>query len=310
MGCVRMHHKDEIHFVTNRCEQEQFLLIPHKRINELVLEWLARAMTFVGENSIELFAYVVLSNHFHLLLRDKCGKLAAFMAYFQGNLARAVNKELGRHGKFFAREYDDQLVTGDEDFIDRYRYTTCNAVKAGLVEHTHEWKGVCSFAQARSGKDIEVTVVNRTKKHNLTRHGKTVDPSLYTETHTLKLTPPPMWIDLEQAERLSQLEALITAADQEFRDKLENRAAIGMAIVLGYHYTDRPQNPARRPRRLVFSKNREQELRMLEAVHAHNNGYRETYAEFVKAAQTGKRSTVEWPVGSYPPSCAQAVGFG
>ncbi|MCU0660904.1 MAG: hypothetical protein MUC50_01090, partial [Myxococcota bacterium] len=28
MGLVRMHFEDQVHFVTNRCEQEQYLLKP------------------------------------------------------------------------------------------------------------------------------------------------------------------------------------------------------------------------------------------------------------------------------------------
>ena len=89
-------------------------------------------MCLFGEG-IEVYAFVFLSNHFHILVRDTKGTFAAFMWYFQGNVARAINRELERKGGFWSREYDDVIVTGDEEFLDRYAYTVGNAVKAGLV---------------------------------------------------------------------------------------------------------------------------------------------------------------------------------
>jgi hypothetical protein len=47
--------------------------------------WLAYAAERFG---IELYAFVVLSNHVHLLLRAPQGNLADFMAYWQGNVAK------------------------------------------------------------------------------------------------------------------------------------------------------------------------------------------------------------------------------
>jgi hypothetical protein len=45
----RMHHPETIHFVTNRCEQEMFRLIPHENIKALIVEWLARAFSLDRE---------------------------------------------------------------------------------------------------------------------------------------------------------------------------------------------------------------------------------------------------------------------
>jgi REP element-mobilizing transposase RayT len=299
---VRMHHPETIHFVTNRCEQEMFRLIPHENIKALIVEWLARALTYV-DGGIEIYAYCFLSNHIHLLLRDKSGKLAKFMGYFQGNLARAINRELGIKGHFWGREYHDLIVETEADLLDRYCYTTCNAVKAGLVEKTSDWTGVCSYEQAKSGEVIEVTVINRTKKHHLTRHGRQVDPSLYTETHELALTPLPMYVDFNQETMAQRVEELVTEADQRFRALLDHRPVVGMAMVLACHYTDRPENPSRTPRRLAFSLDRETEKILRNKIVDHTNEYRSAYGVYATWAIAGRRPIVEWPVGSYPPSC-------
>jgi hypothetical protein len=62
MGLIRMHGRDAIHFVTNRCEHEQFLLLPSKTINEIIGYWFARAMCLYGDG-LEVFAFIFLSNH-------------------------------------------------------------------------------------------------------------------------------------------------------------------------------------------------------------------------------------------------------
>ena len=135
---MRLHRHNEIYFVTNRCEQERFFMLPKPKINRLIGAWLAKALRDHGDG-IELYAFVFLSNHFHLLLRDTKGRLAEFMWYLQLNLARAVNRHLGRRGHFFSREYDAVPVLTDADLEERYAYIVTNAVKAGLVEKAEDW---------------------------------------------------------------------------------------------------------------------------------------------------------------------------
>jgi hypothetical protein len=44
MSANRMHLKETIHFITNRCEHEMFLLLPTARITEIIQCWFARAL--------------------------------------------------------------------------------------------------------------------------------------------------------------------------------------------------------------------------------------------------------------------------
>ncbi len=66
MSTVRMHEKNAVHFVTNRCEHEMFLLLPTKEVNSIVMEWFIKAMAIYG-NGLEIYAFCFLSNHFHVL---------------------------------------------------------------------------------------------------------------------------------------------------------------------------------------------------------------------------------------------------
>lgn len=92
-----------------------FFLLPNKETNDLIRFWMAKGISKYAQN-LEVFAFCFLSNHFHMLVRDPGGQLAIFMSYFQGNLAKAVNKKIGRKGTFWGREYDDVIVDGEDEF--------------------------------------------------------------------------------------------------------------------------------------------------------------------------------------------------
>ncbi|MCP4603568.1 MAG: hypothetical protein GY847_24130, partial [Proteobacteria bacterium] len=95
MGSGRMHNPGDIHLVTNRCEEGRFFLLPTEEVYEIVEYWLARAMCKVG-GGLQVYCFFFLSNHLHLLCRDTEGTLAKFMEYFLSNVARAINRKLGR----------------------------------------------------------------------------------------------------------------------------------------------------------------------------------------------------------------------
>jgi len=216
MSANRMHFKNDVHFITNRCEHEMFLLLPKERITSIIQCWFARALCLFGDG-IEVYAFVFLSNHFHLLLRDTKGTLAAFMWYFQGNVARAINRELERKGRFWFREYDDVIVTGDEEFLDRYAYTVGNAVKAGLVEKSEEWPGWSSLQGALGDGRYRFEMLNRTKYHNATRRGQKVDESQYMETWEFALSVPPMLSGITKTEQNAFVKQLIRSAEKKYR---------------------------------------------------------------------------------------------
>ena len=102
---MRVHTNNSVYFVTNRCHQERFFMLPRPGVNKLIGAWLAIALYKYGDG-IEVFAFIFLSNHFHILLRDTKGQLAEFMWYLQLNIAKALNEFNGkRRGAFFSREY-------------------------------------------------------------------------------------------------------------------------------------------------------------------------------------------------------------
>jgi hypothetical protein len=114
-----------------------------------------------------------------------------------------------KKGRFWSREYDNVIVTGDEAFIDRYAYTIGNAVKAGLVDKSEDWIGWSSLDGALSDGKYCFEMLDKTKLHNATRRGQKVDKSKFVQEWRFELTTPPILRDESNKERKQYIRELM-----------------------------------------------------------------------------------------------------
>lgn len=64
---------------------------------------------------VDILAFVVMPNHFHLLLREKTiGGIGKFMQRLSGSVTMGFNKKYGNRGTIFQSKYKPVLVTSDE----------------------------------------------------------------------------------------------------------------------------------------------------------------------------------------------------
>jgi REP element-mobilizing transposase RayT len=95
-----------------------------------------------GEEHLHLYrlsAYVVMSNHVHILIWPKA-LLPDITKAIKGFTAREANLVLGRTGKkFWQDESFDHAVRNEDEFYRIARYVERNPVKAGLVESAKDW---------------------------------------------------------------------------------------------------------------------------------------------------------------------------
>ena len=301
---MRIHFpKHNIYFVTNRCLQERFFFLPKPRISQLIGSWLAKALKEYGDG-IEIFSFIFLSNHLHLLLRDTKGQLAQFMWYFQLNVGKAISRELGRRGYFFCREYDAVPVLTDEDFENRYAYILTNPVKAALVAKAKHSPFFSSLDAALENKTLRFVWFDRTKKHNKSRRGQKVKQEEFEERNDIKLAVPPMWKGLTVRQRRDRIEELVKDNETRYgrQRRAEGQSVLGVPRLLAQSPFGRPQNPARSPRVKVFCRVKELEKEFLESVRTTVGLYREVYEGFLKSARKRRLAQIEWPPGCYPPS--------
>jgi len=130
-----------IYLVTRRCSERRFFLRPSALTSSIFLYVLAVAARL---HRIEVHAFCVLSNHYHLLVTDPGARLPAFMQYLDSLVARAVNASLGRWEGFWSSENSYSAVShdGTDDIVRKAAYILANPVSAGLVRTAREWPGL------------------------------------------------------------------------------------------------------------------------------------------------------------------------
>jgi hypothetical protein len=310
----RIYDPEYIHFVSNRCEHQMYLLLPNERLNEIILFWLAKAKQLFGAD-IDIYGFIFLSNHFHLFLKDPRGQLPRFMCYFQANVAKSVNRILNRNGRFWSREYDDVIVDGEDEFFDRFSYTVLNAVKSGLVAAPSQWKGVGSFEYMMEQKPIVATGLNLTKYNDAKRHGRDADKKDFEESYSFELATPPMLQDKPAKERMAFIKELMTSAMAKYKKDRLYKPALGMKKILQQNPFDKPKKSRRAPRfkYMSFCKARRKELegQYVYFVNLYKYAVQALYTYFespVCRCYVELKTQFPWPEGSYPPSHHRPVG--
>jgi REP element-mobilizing transposase RayT len=84
--------------------------------------------------SIRLFAYVLMTNHVHLLWETAHPNLSAAVHRLHGPYARYFNHRHEHWGHVFGQRFYGELITEDDHLLALSQYIPRNPVRAGLVD--------------------------------------------------------------------------------------------------------------------------------------------------------------------------------
>jgi len=108
--------------------------------NPLIAEELATTFRHFDEKRYRLFAWCIMPNHIHVVVRLFPGhSLADTIHSWKSFSAKQANRVLGTHGAFWQREYYDHLIRSEEEFEHAVRYVAENPAKANLKHWKWVW---------------------------------------------------------------------------------------------------------------------------------------------------------------------------
>jgi len=87
---------------------------------------------------IRCYAWALMSNHFHLLLRSTEGLLPSFMRCLLTVYSKYFNKKHNRVGHFFQNRYKSPIVGKTPYFREVVRYIHLNPLRSGIVRSVGE----------------------------------------------------------------------------------------------------------------------------------------------------------------------------
>lgn len=97
-------------------------------------DFLDRLGRLLGEASASCCAWVLMRNHFHLLMRTGSTPLASLMGRLLTGYARQFNRRHNRCGHLFQNRYKSFLCEEEPYFLELVRYIHLNPFRAGIVK--------------------------------------------------------------------------------------------------------------------------------------------------------------------------------
>ena len=96
--------------------------------------------TMISRFDLRLLAWVVLDNHYHLLVKsDRGERLPDFIRQLHGASAHRINRAGASTGRQVWHNYWDAVVRSENDLWTRFNYLHHNPVKHSYVRRLEDW---------------------------------------------------------------------------------------------------------------------------------------------------------------------------
>ncbi len=124
------------HITSRAVNKEHFYVDPKKLWKFISMRLHFCAFAF----DIEIHAFVLMKNHYHLIVRTPKANLSQFMCYFNREIAKEMNRHTGRINQTFGNRYYASIVKDPRYYLTLYRYVYRNPVEAGICRFVQDYE--------------------------------------------------------------------------------------------------------------------------------------------------------------------------
>ena len=119
-------------------------------------QFLQTLQRYKEKSRYQVYAYCLMGNHVHLLLKIGLEPLEQVMRRICGSYVYWYNSKYQRVGNLFQDRFKSEPVKDDQYFQTVQRYIHQNPVKAGLVKHIEEykWSSFCEYVNQANLIDV------------------------------------------------------------------------------------------------------------------------------------------------------------
>lgn len=115
--------------VTSRANNQRWFTLPMDEVWRLALQCLKEAY---DKHNVEVISFVLMSNHYHLIVRTPDANLDQFMYEFNKRLAFALKDKTESINHLLGARYKWCLIHSQKYFMNCYRYVFQNPVRANV----------------------------------------------------------------------------------------------------------------------------------------------------------------------------------
>lgn len=228
MSLPRAVRPGRFYMITRRTTQRQYLMRPDDETNNAFIYCMAEAAQRYG---IDVILPSVLSNHHHLIVFDRDGRIIEFMTQHHKMFAKCQNALRGRSENLWSSEPPCLVELIDrEDVLAKLVYAATNPVKDGLVDRVHHWPGVNGLLALLNDRPMTAT----RPRHFFSKDGR------MPKSVELRLVIPP---ELGDPEALRQvLRELVQATEQRYATlrARDGKRVLGRRAILRQSWSSSP----------------------------------------------------------------------
>jgi putative transposase len=122
--------------VTIRTNNKEWFDIPIEKVWRLCLYCLTKACEKIP---VEIESFVLMSNHYHLLIYTPNADLDKFMQHFNTYLSKEIRTITRRINRIFGDRYKWQLITKENYYKRATRYIFQNPLRQGIVSKCEDY---------------------------------------------------------------------------------------------------------------------------------------------------------------------------
>jgi putative transposase len=137
--------------ITNRSNNRDFFYIEQSLLWPIFIKSLHQLTL---QFKCEIHSFVLMSNHYHLMISTPEANIGEAMKYLHREVARQVNRSTGRMNHFFGARYKWSVISENDYYWNCIKYVFRNPVRAGMCNHvqTYEFSSLNREAQLFSWK--------------------------------------------------------------------------------------------------------------------------------------------------------------
>ena len=273
--------------ITTRVINGRYFLRPSGVSKDIIQGVLGRAQSLWD---FDIHGFHVMSTHWHLLAGFRSVRQRArVMRFVNGEIARRINRLLGRRGPLFERRYTTIQVLNDAHALERLKYIMSQAAKAFVVGHPADDPFACSTPTLLSGRPLRGTWRS----------------AMETTRYTVEISPLPGLAHLSAAEHQQAMRGLADdiAREQRQRRKKASRRLQGARAATSLDLWTRQPDAAPTPAPPVHG-TRAQAKKWREAYGRARDAYTEANIAFRAWQLDQGTPLIPWPPGTVPPAFA------
>lgn len=122
--------------ITARTINKDWFQVPLRDVYDIFTQHLAQV---TRDYDFEVTAFVLMSNHFHMIGRTPLANISEIMHWYMGKVARDIRKYGNRINETFAGRHYKCILQTENSLRNTYKYCYRNPVRAGIVERVEDY---------------------------------------------------------------------------------------------------------------------------------------------------------------------------